>query len=174
MGQQLTLRVRPGENVRFPNRCVVCGRLPQERLTLKKRHGQITRKLDAPICDDCARQLTRRSAEEERRLHVARVATVITGLFVLIILVLAGWEPLWLRLAVAFIGAVTVAAIVHRLVLNWAAKANLPEKRAVLEAVQITDFSWRAMTLAFDNPAIIIEVMELNSDILVDSQTADV
>jgi hypothetical protein len=174
MSQQITLRIRVGDTVRLPNRCVACGQPGQERLTLQKRHGQITRKLDAPICDDCARQLTRQSGEEERRLRIARVATVTTGLFVLIILVLAGWEPLWLRLAVAFIGAVIVAAVVHRLALSWAAKANLPEKRAVLEAAQITDFSWRAMTLAFDNPAIFNEVMELNSDILVDSQTVDV
>jgi hypothetical protein len=174
MDQQLTLRVRPGETIRLPNRCLVCGRLPQEHLTLKKRHGQVSRKVEAPLCSDCARQLTRRSSEEERRLRAVRVATVIIGLIILLILAMADWGPLWLRLAVAFIAAFTVAALAHHSGMRWVSKAKLPEKRAVLNAAQITDFSWRDMTLVFDNPAIFNEVRELNSEIVVDSQPVDV
>jgi hypothetical protein len=174
MDQRLILRVRPGESVRFPNRCIACGGPPQERLTLKKRHGQLTRKVEVPLCGDCARQLSRRSGEEERRLRVVRIVSAITGLFVLIILTLTGLEPLWLRLTVAFIGATIAAALAHHSGMRWVSKAKLPEKRAVLEAVQITDFSWRDMTLVFENPAIFNEVRELNSEINVNSRPVDV
>ena len=55
----MTLRVRPGETVRFPAECVACGQPARERLSLHKRRGQVTRRVDAPLCADCARQLAR-------------------------------------------------------------------------------------------------------------------
>ena len=74
MSQQITLRVRPGEMVRFPNRCAACGQPATERLPLQMKRGPVTRRLDAPLCADCARQLARRSGREEQLRRTGSVS----------------------------------------------------------------------------------------------------
>lgn len=162
MRQQITLRVRPGESVRFPNRCVACGRPASERLTMRRRRGQLTRRLDAPLCADCARQAARRSGQEEQLLRTGRLAAAVAGvgLFALAAL-LAGGNWWWRGLAGVVVGG-AAAALVWLAFARRAAAAQLPEARAVREAAQIVDFTWRDMTLAFADEALAADVSRLN------------
>jgi hypothetical protein len=164
MSQQITLRVRPGETVRFPNRCVACGRPATERLPLQAKRGQLTRHLDAPLCADCARQLTRRSGREEQLLRTGRLTAAVVGLlvFVTVLLVLSGaW---WLRGLLGLLAGGGGAALVWWLFARRAAAEQLPETRAVREAARLIDFTWRDMTLAFADAALAQAVAELNGD----------
>lgn len=165
MSQQVRLRVRPGEKVRFPGRCVACGRPATERQTLTKRRGQVSRRLDVPLCADCARQWSRRSGEEERLRRAARIAAVAVALllFTLIAVSLSGLLPIgWVRLPVAagiaLVGGwLTLSALQRR-----AEAAALPETRAVREAARLDDFTWRDMTLTFANEEIAASVRAMN------------
>jgi hypothetical protein len=167
MDQQVVLRVRPGEAVRFPALCVACGQPARERITLQKRRGQVTRRVEAPLCSECARQLARRSGQEERLLRLSwPAAIIIAGLLAGLVFVLlppASW-PLKLVVAVAI--ALGAGAFTRWVLARRAAQAELPEKRAVVEAAQIVDYTWRDMTLSFVRADIAGRVRELNADAL--------
>jgi hypothetical protein len=167
MDQQVVLRVRPGEAVRFPALCVACGQPARERLTLQKRRGQVTRRVEAPLCADCARQLARRSGREERLLRLswpaAIITTVLATALVFVALPLEAW---WLRLVLAAAVGLGAGALVRSALVRQAAQAELPEKRAVSEAAQIADFTWRDMTLSFKRADVAGRVRELNADVL--------
>jgi hypothetical protein len=164
MSQQVTLRVRPGEKVRFPARCVVCERPATERQTLTKRRGQVLRRLDVPLCIDCARQWTRRSGEEERLRRAAQLgaAAVALLLFALAAVGLAGLSAWWLRLLVAAGIGLVGAWPVWQGLRRRAEAAALPETRAVREVARIADFTWRDLTLAFASEPIAAEVRAMN------------
>ena len=163
----MTLRVRPGETVRFPAQCVACGRPARERLSLQKRRGQVTRRVDAPLCTDCARQLARRSGQEERLLRLSWSAAALTAVVLALLVVVAlpgvGW---WLRLPLAVGLGLAGGAFIRWALARRAAAAELPERRAVRQAAQIVDFSWRDMTLAFTNDEMADQVRELNQNLL--------
>ncbi len=174
MDQQITVRVRPGEAVRFPGLCVACGRPAAERITLYKRRGQLTRRLEAPLCADCARQLARRSGQEERLLRLRWPAVVVTVIMVTALVFAAlPINPWWFRLAVGLAVAPAAGALVHRALSRRAEAAELPERRAVREAARIVDFTWRDMTLAFANQRVLAEVAALNADVLATEAPAD-
>lgn len=167
MDQQVVLRVRPGETVRFPALCVACGQPAREHIPLQKRRGQVTRRVEAPLCAECARQLARRSGQEERLLRLSWPAAIITaGLLaglVFVLLPLASWP---LKLVVAAAIALAAGGFVRWALARRAAQAELPEKRAVIEAAQIVDYTWRDMTLSFVRADIAGQVRELNADAL--------
>jgi hypothetical protein len=167
MDQQVVLRVRPGETVRFPAQCVACGQPAGERISLRKRRGQVTRRVEAPLCAGCARQLARRSGQEERFLRlrwpVGLITAALLAVLALVVLPLDS-RPLELILAVT-IGLVAGIIVWYALV-RRAAQAELPERRAVAEAAQIVDFTWRDMTLSFVRADVAERVRELNADMV--------
>jgi hypothetical protein len=174
IAEHVTLRVRPGEKVHFPGLCVHCGRPASEKIALKRQRGQITRHLDAPVCAECARQLSRRSGQEERLLRLswpaAFGAAVLLAVLAFVILTL---DTLWLRLAIAALAGLAGGALVRWAIIRRAALAELPEKRAVSDAARIVDFSWRDMTLAFDSAEFAEQVRELNRDVLAGAEALD-
>ena len=162
MSQEITLRVRPGDPVRFPNRCVACGQPATERHTLQTKRGQVTRRLDAPLCAECARNLARRSGREEQLLRTGRLAAAVSGVMLFALAALLVGGNLWLRGLAGLVAGGAAAALVWWLFRRRAAAAQLPETRAVREAARIVDFSWREMSLAFANEAVAAAVAELN------------
>ena len=174
MEKQITLRVRPGETVRFPPQCVACGQPAGERLTLQKRRGQITRRVDAPLCADCARRLARRSGDEERLLRLSLPAAAGVALLLTVLGLVALPFDAWLpRLMIGLVLGVVGGALIRWALVRRAAAAELPERRAVREAVRIVDFTWRDMTLAFADGAMAAHVLEMNPDYLPDEQPPD-
>ncbi len=164
MEQQVVLRVRPGETVRFPARCVACGQPAGERLTLRKRRGQVTRRVTAPLCADCARQLARRSGQEERLLRLAWPAALgAAALLAVLALAVLPLESRPLELILAVTIGLVAGIIVWWALGRRAAQAELPEKRAVAEAARIVDYTWRDMTLSFVRADIAEQVRELNA-----------
>ena len=166
MSQPLTLRIRPGESVRFPNHCVACGQPATERLTLHNRRGQLTRRLDAPLCADCARQLARRSGREEQLRRTGALVAAVVGVLALVAVVALVGGAWWLRGLLGAIAASAAAAFVWALFRRRAEAAQLPETRAVRAAAQIVDFTWRDMTLVFADEAMATAVRELNAALL--------
>lgn len=166
MSQQITLRIRPGETVRFPNRCVACGQPATERLTLHNRRGQLTRRLDAPLCADCARQLARRSGREEQLRRTGALVAVVAGVVALLAVAALVGGAWWLRGLLGAVAGGVAAALVWAFFRRRADAARLPETRAVREAAQIVDFTWRDMTLAFADEAMAAAVRELNAALL--------
>lgn len=163
MEQQITLRVRPGETVCFPALCVACGQPARERLTLHKRRGQLTRRLDAPVCAECARRLARRSGDEERVLRLSWPAAGLAALLLMaLVAVIVPLESWWLRLASGLALGLAGGALVRRVLARRAEAAELPERRAVREAARIADFTWRDMTLVFTNERVAERVREMN------------
>lgn len=174
MTRQITLRVRPGETVRFPPLCVACGQPADERLTLQKRRGQITRRVDAPLCAECARRLARRSGEEERLMRLSLPAAVGVALLLAVLgLLVLPFDLWWLRLLVGLVAGLAGGAIIREALMRRATAAELPERRAVREAARIVDFTWRDMTLAFADEEIAAQVMTLNPDSLLEEQSSE-
>lgn len=162
MSEQVIIKVRPGESVHFPGLCVNCGRPGRDRLRLTKRRGQVTRWVDAPLCAECARTLSRRSGREEQLLRLSWPAAVVAGLllaFLAFVILPGGWP---LRLVAGAAVGLAAGTIVRRLLTRRAAAEELPEKRVVRESARIVDFTWRDMTLAFVNDDIAGELRTLN------------
>ena len=114
VAEQVILRVRPGEKVRFPGLCVHCGRPASDKIVLMRKSGQLTRRLDAPICAECARQLSRRSGKEERVLRMSWPAAI--GAAVLLagmIFLILSFDTLWLRMSIAALVGLAGGAVVR-------------------------------------------------------------
>lgn len=174
MEYQITLRVRPGETMRFPALCVACGQPSVERLTLQKRRGQITRRVDAPLCADCARRLARRSGQEERLIRLGRLAGAGVALLLAAMAFLAlPFESWVLRLVIGLGIGLAGGAWAFRVLARRAEAAELPERRTVREAAGIVDFNWREMTLAFANRDVAERVREMNAAVVDDEAVGD-
>lgn len=143
-------------------------------MALHKRRGQLTRRLEVPLCTDCARQLARHSGQEERLLRLRWPAVVVT-VIVLAMLVFAMLpiNPWWFRLAVGMALGLAAGTLVHRGISRRAETAELPERKAVRESARIVDFTWRDMTLAFANHRVPAEVIALNADAVAADAPAD-
>ena len=153
MSRTVKVKVRPGQHVQFPAECIHCNNSAAERLRLRKRIGRTTRLVDAPLCATCAAEIRRLSAEEERWQKLGWVLSTLAGVISLVILLLlipAGLG-LPLRILAALVGALVVAAVVFKLCRREGLRQARPEKRAILEAAQMTNFSWRATTFEFRN-----------------------
>lgn len=170
MSRQLIIKIAPDETVRFPNVCTNCARPATESMKLVKRAGRTTRQLDVPLCEQCAAQLNKRSAAEERMEKLSRLLTIITGVLVMFaaLLLLSG-TVLWLRLPLALLLAAAAAAIVTWLFRTAIGSAALPEKKAVLESAQLQAFSWRTATFQFSNDTFVERFMELNESLLLET-----
>jgi len=170
MSRQLIIKIAPAETVRFPGVCTNCVRPATESMKLVKRTGRTTRQIDAPLCEQCAAQLIKRSAAEERMQKLSRLLAVVAAVLLLfgVLLLLSGTDLL-LRLLLALLLAAAAAAVVTRLFRTAIGSAALPEKKAVLESAQLQAFSWRTATFQFSNDTFIERFMELNEPILLDS-----
>jgi len=175
MDEFITLRVRPGETVRFPNLCVACGQPARERMSVRRRRGQVVRRFDAPLCAACARQLSRRSGQEERWLRLGWLVVVVgTAAVLLLSVALLPFAALWLRLALGAALALGIGLLLRRWIVRQAAAAELPETRAVRDAVRLVAFGPRAMTLALARPETAAAVRELNAGAVVPAPTGEI
>jgi hypothetical protein len=151
MDHQVKIKARPGQEVRFPGICVACEQPAAERMRLTKRAGQTTRTIDVPLCSDCARQMVRRSAGEERLQTFGWLAGGLAGALALALTLLLAPEEFGvaIRLPVALLVAALAFAAVWLLFRRLSWRAAAPEKKAIRDAARIEDFSWRATTFTF-------------------------
>jgi protein-arginine kinase activator protein McsA len=170
MSRQLIIKIAPDETIRFPGVCTNCARPATESMKLAKRTGRTTRQVDVPLCEQCAAQLNKRSAAEERMQKLSRLLTISAGVLVFFaaLLLLSG-TVLWLRLPFALLLAATAAAAVTWLFRTAIGNAALPEKKAVLESAQLQAFSWRTATFKFSNDTFVERFMELNESLLLET-----
>jgi uncharacterized membrane protein (DUF2068 family) len=85
-------------------------------MELVKRSGRTRRLINVPVCEQCAAQLHKKSAAEERLQRQSRLFAIVAGLFTLFaaLLLLPG-TIFWLRFLFALFLTVLAAAIVIRL-----------------------------------------------------------
>ena len=122
-------------------------------MTLRQRYGRITRLIDVPICNSCAGELNRLSADEER---LQKLRWLLSGVLLLLGLAVAllltpAELSFGLRLLIAILVGGGLATAVWWGFRHPIANAALPEKQAIRESVAIDAFSWRATTFAFQN-----------------------
>lgn len=167
---QVKIKVRPKQTVKFPGICVHCGQAAAEMMEVSKRQSRITRRIGVPVCAACAGQLQKKSMEEERlgklKFLIAGAALVVVLLAVY--LVLPPSLPGSLRWLMAFGGALLVTAVIFTFIQHKIRETYLPEKQAVLNAVRITTFSWRATTFDFENDTFSQRFVELNEPLLME------
>lgn len=164
------IKIAPDETMRFPALCTNCARPATESMNLAKRTGRTCRQVDVPLCEQCAEQLNKRSAAEERMQKLSRLLTIVAGVIVLFAaLLLFSGTVLWLRLLLALLLGAAAAAVVTWLFRVAIDRAALPEKKAVLESAQLQAFSWRTATFEFSNDTFVERFMELNEPLLLET-----
>ncbi len=171
MTQHVKVKVRPGEALRLPTKCVHCNKSASERMPVRQKSGQITRFLDLPLCEDCHRDLNRKSGEEERLQRIGLVTATIVGLATMLALffLLFAEMPIWIRLISALFIAILVFAGIWLVFQRLSSRAVLPETKKVSESAQMIEFSWRATTFAFTNDDFAHRFGQLNQERLMDS-----
>ncbi|RMH00579.1 MAG: hypothetical protein D6706_03710 [Chloroflexi bacterium] len=139
-------------------------------MLLRRRIGRVTRMVDVPLCAECARHLVYRSADEERVERLGMLAGGIVALLMLglVLLMMPPDVVLWWRLLAGLLAAGLAGTAVFLRFRRASFNAALPEKKAVLNAVQIVDFSWRATTFEFVNAQFAEQFRRLNEAILMD------
>jgi hypothetical protein len=167
MSTELTVKIGPNETLRFPGICTNCAEPAQSSRELRRRDGRIQRQIDVPLCKQCAAQLNKTSAAEERLLRQGRLFAPLAALLILIagLLLFVGFD-FWLRLPLALILASAAGVIVWRLFQRALGKAALPQKKAVLESAELRAFTWRTATFVFNNDTFIDRFAELNEAII--------
>jgi hypothetical protein len=171
MSRRLIIKISPNESIHFPALCTNCARSATESMELSKRNGRTRRQIDVPLCRQCAAQLNKKSAVEERLQKLSRLFTIAAAvlLFFAALLLFSG-SVFWLRLLLAMLLAIAAAAIAIRISRIAVNKAALPEKKAVLQSAQLQAFSWRTATFEFSNESFVDRFLELNEPLLLDSQ----
>ena len=166
--REVTIKIGPNETMRFPGICVHCARPAQENMALQKKDGRTIRQVDVPLCEKCASQLRRQSAAEERLQKLSRLFSAAAGLLVVggVFLLLSGFA-FWLRLPLALLMGIGIAALVTVLFRPAIKRAALPEKQAILKSAQLETFSWRTATFLFSNENFIERFEALNESLLV-------
>jgi hypothetical protein len=133
-------------------------------MAVRRRIGRLTRLISVPLCDRCAGEVRRRSGAEERLVKAgyatAGLAFALILLFTFIFL--PSTLPIEARLMLALLLAALTAYFLYSLLRRAAARAALPEKKAILNAVRLADFSWRATTFDFANERIAERFADLN------------
>jgi len=169
MANQVKVHLRPNQEVRFPGICVACVQPAAERMPLVKRAGQVMRTIDVPLCSDCARQLLRRSAAEERIQTFGWLVGGLAGGLLLALTWLSLPDVLGfpIRLTVGlFSGSVAFVAVwLLFQYLGW--RAATPEKQAIRNAASIQDFSWRTTVFTFQADTFAERFRVLNESIVV-------
>lgn len=167
---QVKIKIRPQETVTFPGICVHCAQPAATTMLIHKRISRITRRIDIPVCLDCAAQLQRKSLEEEQlgrlQLPVGGLALLVT--FVAVLIALPPGIALWARGSLALLAAAAVTAVFLTIFRYKTQSAYLPEKRAVLNAARIQNFSWRATTFAFENEEFKRRFVAINEPLLME------
>lgn len=158
------VRVRPGEELRFPAACVYCGQPAGPALPLRRRLGRVTREVDVPLCGDCQQEVRRLSGDEERRRKLGWLAAGLAFLFLFLLLffLLPAGFPILLRLLLPLGIAALAAGAVYSAFRRNSQRYARPEKQAILAAARLEDFSWRTMTLAFADEAFARRFATLN------------
>jgi hypothetical protein len=171
MSEQIKLQVQPGDTLRFPNVCVACGAAATDRLPLRKRRGRLTREIDLPLCSDCHRELQRLSGDEERwrRMGWAFAGVAMLFSFFLFFLFLFPQLPFTLRLLLALAPAAAIAGGVVAYFYRASREHARPEKKTILAAACLQDFSWRAATFTFGDPSFAAQVRSLNQESVMDA-----
>lgn len=172
MSRAVRVKVRPGQPLRFPAQCVSCGVPAEPGLCLRRRIGRVTREVDVPLCAACQKEVQRLSFDEERWQKQGWLAA---GLgFILLLLGLLFLLPAGFPFVYRFLfalGAGGLAAMgIGALFRQRRLRHARPEKQAILAAAQLTDFSWRAMTLAFADETFARRFAELNELIQVEEK----
>ena len=170
MSHPVRIKVRPNQTVKFPGICVQCSAPAANKMTLKKRIGRVTRIVDAPLCANCRRELNRRSGEEERLGKISWLAagSVATLSLALVLTFTPSGMSLPLRLLVGLWLALVLAEFVRQLFLRAQRNAMLPIKKAILQSVSLTDFSWRAAAFEFANETFAERFKKLNESLLLE------
>ncbi|MFW5941226.1 MAG: HNH endonuclease [Chloroflexota bacterium] len=164
MARQIKVWVQAGEALRFPEVCVHCGQPAEEWLPLHHRRGHRTRTISAPLCAECHRELQRLSADEERWRQMGWLFGGLTLLVVWLVLAFLspGWLSLVWRLLLSLSLAATAGAVVFFYFRRASAQHARPEKKAILNAARLRDFSWRTTTLEFDDDSFAERFAALN------------
>ena len=172
---QVKVKVSAKQPVQLPGRCVHCYQPASEWLAIEKRNGRLTRMVDMPLCANCARISRQRSGEEER---LVRLGLFLGGFAFFITLAATVFLTpamlgIGLRALFGLAAALLVAGLLFMGCKQASRRAISPEKKAVLDAAQIRDFSWRTTTFAFQNDAFAAQFKELNQSLLMEdiSQT---
>ena len=168
---QVKIKVRPQEIVRFPGLCVHCGQPAPAAMTIRKRIGRVTRLIDVPLCRNCAQEVRRLSADEERLQKIGRLASAALFLLTLgaaVWLTPAGMSFL-LRLLVGLSAAAGVTAVSLHFFHRAQANAARPEKKAIRQSAQIATFSWRAATFNFADETFTERFQEINEPLLMEN-----
>lgn len=166
---QVKVKVKPGDPLQFPGICVHCSQAAAYWMPVKKWGGRLLRRVDVPVCKECARLLGRRSWQEERWAKAGWILAVVTAVLVLSLAFFLLFAPLpsAFRLTLALLAAVLAGYGVWAFARRKGLSAALPEKKTVLAAARITDFSWWSTTFEFDNDHFAERFVELNRTILI-------
>jgi hypothetical protein len=167
MSRQLIIKIGPNETMRFPNLCTNCANPATKSRQLSQREGHLRRQVEVPLCAQCARQLAKKSAAEERLRKQSWLFAVVVAV-VVFLAALFIFPGFWLRLLLAILLALLAGAIVMRLFRPAIARAALPQKKAVLESAQLESFNWRSATFKFDNETFIERFIELNEPLILE------
>lgn len=166
---QVQVKVKPGESLHFPGICANCSQTAAYWMPVKKWGGYIFRRIDMPVCKECARLLGRRSWKEERWDKIGLIAAVIAAVLVLLLAFLIFFAPLpfLARFILALLAAGLAGYDAWVFTRRKKLSAALPEKKTVLASARITDFSWWTTTFEFGNDHFAERFIDLNRTILV-------
>jgi hypothetical protein len=166
---QVKVKVKPGDPLQFPGICAHCSQTAAYWMPVKRWSGRLTRRIDVPVCKDCARLLSRRSWQEERWAKVGWIIAVGAAVLVLLLAFFLLFAPLpfAIRLTLALLAAGLAGYDAWAFARRRGLSATLPEKKTVLAAARITDFSWWSTTFEFGNDHFAERFVELNRTLLI-------
>jgi hypothetical protein len=170
MSQRVKVKVQPGQTVCFPGLCVYNLQPAVATMRIRKRSGRITREIDVPLSAAAAALLQSRAPAEERWLWGGRAAALLLALLVLLLTTSYGPLPLptAARLFLGLVFAGLLAYTGWRWAARWSFRRAAAEKQAVVDAVAIDAFSWRATTFRFARDAYAEQFAALNEPHLMD------
>lgn len=167
---QVKVKIRPKQNLQFPSLCVHCGQPAPVSMSIRKRIGRTTRKIDVPLCTECAAEVNRQSGEEERLQKIGLL--VVTAVFLLttaiILIITPSGLNFILRLLIALLFGTGLAFGAHTFLRRSMQNAALPEKKAILQSAKIDTFSWRTTTFSFENDLFSERFVDINEPFLME------
>jgi hypothetical protein len=166
---EVKVKVKPGDALQFPGICANCSQPAAEWMAVKNWGGRLLRRIDVPVCKECARLLRRRSWHEERWTKLGWFLAGGAAVLVLLLafFVLFAALPFGIRLILALLAAGLAAYDGWAFARRKGLSATIPEKKAVLAAARISDFSWWTTTFEFGNDRFAERFIDLNRRILV-------
>lgn len=169
MAERVQIQVQAGETVSFPAVCVNCAGPAEMGMLLKQKNGRTYREIEVPLCTQCAAVLKRQSGEEERLVKLRRLAAGFLGAAsaLLLLLIIPGEPPSWLRALLALLVGGLIAALAFTLFKPAIARAATAEKKAVLAAARLESFSWRSTTFVFNDQTFADRFKTMNKSSLI-------